>query len=37
VEWNRRTSTGALASPGLYFYRMDAGQYREKRRMVILP
>jgi len=37
VEWNRRTASGALASPGLYFYRMDAGQYREKRRMVILP
>jgi hypothetical protein len=37
VEWNRRTTNGALASPGLYFYRMDAGQYREKKRMVILP
>jgi hypothetical protein len=37
VEWNRRTTNGALASPGLYFYRMNAGQYQEKRRMVILP
>jgi len=37
VEWNRRTADGALASPGLYFYRIDAGQYREKKRMVILP
>jgi hypothetical protein len=37
VEWDRRTPNGALASPGLYFYRMDAGQYRERRRMVILP
>jgi hypothetical protein len=37
VEWNRRTSSGALALPGIYFYRMDAGQFREKRRMVILP
>jgi hypothetical protein len=37
VLWNRRTASGALAAPGLYFYRMDAGQYREKRRMVILP
>jgi galactose oxidase-like protein len=37
VVWNRRTTGGALASPGLYFYRMDAGQYRQKKRMVILP
>jgi hypothetical protein len=37
VEWNRRTSSGAIASPGLYFCRMDAAQYREEKRMVILP
>ena len=37
VDWDRRTMGGALASPGLYFYRIEAGQYREKKRMVILP
>jgi hypothetical protein len=37
VTWDRRGAGGALASPGLYFYRMEAGAYREKRRMVILP
>jgi hypothetical protein len=37
VEWDRRTSGGALAPPGLYFYRMEAGGYRDEERMVILP
>ena len=37
VTWNRSTGRGALASPGLYFYRMEAGQYREKRTMMIVP
>jgi len=37
LEWNRRTAGGSLAGPGLYFYRMQAGTYQEKRRMVILP
>jgi hypothetical protein len=37
VGWNRRTASGSLASPGLYFYRIEAGQYREKKRMLLLP
>ena len=36
AEWDRRTTEGSLAKPGLYFYRIEAGPYRERRRMVIL-
>ena len=37
VVWDRRNARGAPAAPGLYFYRMEAGQYREKRAMTIIP
>ena len=35
--WDRRTSTGAVARPGIYFYRIEAGEHRARRRMVVLP
>ncbi len=37
VLWDRRTSDGKLAEPGLYFCRIEAAQYHETGRMVILP
>jgi hypothetical protein len=37
LVWNRRTAGGAVASPGLYFYTIAAGQFHERRRMIILP
>jgi hypothetical protein len=37
VDWNRRSSDGTLAPPGLYFCRIDAGRNRQNKRMVILP
>jgi hypothetical protein len=37
VAWDRRTARGALASPGLYFYRMTAGGFRQKRPMIVAP
>ena len=37
ITWDRRNARGALAAPGLYFYRMEAGAYREKIAMMIAP
>ncbi len=37
VVWDRRTGSGTVAAPGLYFYRIQAGPYRAVRRMAILP
>lgn len=37
LVWDRRTSSGGLARPGIYFYRIEAGEYRARRRMVVLP
>lgn len=36
LAWNRLTTEGSPAKPGLYFYRIETGQYRQQRRMVIL-
>ena len=37
VVWDRRNARGAPAAPGMYFYRIEAGHYREKRAMTIVP
>jgi hypothetical protein len=37
VIWDRRTADGVLAAPGLYFYRMQAGEFHARRAMVIVP
>ena len=37
VIWDRRTADGVLAAPGLYFYRMQAGEYHARRAMMIVP
>jgi hypothetical protein len=37
VEWDRRTSRGARAGPGVYAYRVEAGEFRAQRKMVLLP
>jgi hypothetical protein len=37
ISWDRRNARGALAAPGLYFCRMEAGAYREKIAMMIAP
>jgi hypothetical protein len=33
VEWDPRTAAG----PGVYFYRIEAGPFRDRRKMVLLP
>ena len=35
--WDRRTNSGAIAGPGIYFYRIEAGEHRSRRRMIVLP
>lgn len=36
LVWDRRTASGAVARPGIYFYRIEAGEHRARRRMVVL-
>jgi hypothetical protein len=37
VEWDRQTSSGLTAGSGVYFYRLEAGPWRDRRKLVILP
>jgi len=37
VDWNRRAVTGGAVPPGIYLYRLDAGSFREQKKMVLLP
>jgi hypothetical protein len=37
VEWDRRTPSGLAAGAGVYFYRIEAGPLRDRKKMVILP
>lgn len=36
ATWDRRTQAGSLAPAGVYFYRLDAGSYRDQKKMMIL-
>src|SRR5262249_18179113 len=36
-EWNGRDEDGRAARPGVYFYRMVAGSFRDRHRLVLLP
>ena len=36
IYWDGKTETGELVSSGTYFYQIDAGDYRQARKMVIL-
>ena len=36
VEWDGRTSQGVAAASGVYFYRMQAGDFVQTKRMVML-
>ena len=36
ICWDGKTETGELVSSGTYFYQIDAGDYTETRKMVIL-
>jgi hypothetical protein len=37
VEWDHRTSSGAAAGPGIYFYRIDAGPLHDRKKMALTP
>ncbi len=37
IEWDRRDEVGGLVTPGIYLYRMQAGEFRDRRKMVLLP
>jgi hypothetical protein len=37
VDWDRRTETGAFLSSGMYVYRLEAGDFRDQRKMVLMP
>ena len=34
--WDGKTETGEAAASGTYFYQLDAGDYLETKKMVIL-
>ncbi|MBD3386234.1 T9SS type A sorting domain-containing protein [candidate division KSB1 bacterium] len=36
VEWNGATSQGLLAASGMYFIRLEAGDYSDTKRMIML-
>jgi hypothetical protein len=37
VSWDRRDAVGRPVSAGVYLYRLEAGPYREQRKMVLVP
>ena len=36
IHWDGKTESGELVSSGTYFYQIDAGNYSQARKMVIL-
>ena len=36
IHWNGKTETGESVASGTYFYQIEAGDYTETRKMVIL-
>ena len=37
LTWDGRDDRGSLSRPGVYLFRMTAGEHREQRRLVLLP
>jgi hypothetical protein len=37
VNWERRDDGGSLVKAGVYLYRVEAGSFRDRRKMVLLP
>lgn len=37
VEWDHRDSNGRLVSPGIYVYRLTAGDFEARRKMTLAP
>lgn len=37
AEWNQRDEAGKLLGPGVYLYRIQAGSFRDQKKMVLLP
>jgi flagellar hook assembly protein FlgD len=37
VEWDRQDASGAAAKPGVQVYRLIAGDFRDQKKMVLLP
>jgi len=35
--WNQTNDTGTRAAPGVYLYRMIAGEFRSQRKLVVVP
>jgi flagellar hook assembly protein FlgD len=36
VSWTGKNETGAPAASGVYFYKLEAGEYTMSKRMVLL-
>ena len=36
IQWNATNNTGQPVSAGLYFYTIEAGQFRKTKKMVLL-
>jgi hypothetical protein len=37
VDWNRQDDGGNLVKAGVYLYRIEAGSFRDQKKMVLLP
>ncbi len=37
AEWDGRDAAGARVEPGVYFYRIEAGPFRDRKKMLVLP
>ena len=37
IAWDRTDGSGRKLAPGIYLYRMKAGQFRDQRKMLLLP
>jgi hypothetical protein len=37
LQWDRRAGDGTTVHPGIYLYRIQAGQFRDQKKMVLLP
>jgi hypothetical protein len=37
VEWDQRDDSGRAVRPGVYFYRIEAGPFRDRKKMAVLP